>query len=63
MMTHRTAACAALVTAAALATHTAPHALAAQPVALPDSARPYLYFESFDEVRNPGPWENYAQQV
>ena len=53
MMTRRTAACAALVTAAALATHTAPHALAAQPVALPDSARPYLYFESFDEVRNP----------
>ena len=53
MKTRRTATCAALVTAAALATHTAPHALATQPVALPDSARPYLYFESFDEVRNP----------
>lgn len=52
-MTRRTATCAALLTAAALAAHTALPALAAQPVALPDSARPYLYFESFDEVRNP----------
>ena len=53
MMTRRTATCAALATAAALAAHTAPHAAAAQQVSLPDSARPYLYFESFDEVRNP----------
>ena len=53
MMTRRTVTCAALVTAVALAAHTAPHAAAAQPVSLPDSARPYLYFESFDEVRNP----------
>ena len=52
-MTRRIATCAALVTAVALAAHTAPHALAAQPVSLPDSVRPYLYFESFDEVRNP----------
>ena len=52
-MTRRTATCAALATVAALAAHTAPHAAAAQQVSLPDSARPYLYFESFDEVRNP----------
>ena len=53
MMTRRNVTRAALATVVALAAHTAPHALAAQPVSLPDSARPFLYFESFDEVRNP----------
>ena len=52
-MTRRNVTRAALATVVALAAHTAPHALAAQPVSLPDSARPFLYFESFDEVRNP----------
>ncbi|WJY98321.1 metallophosphoesterase family protein [Corynebacterium fournieri] len=44
---------AAAATTAALFAHLAAPALAAQPEALPESARPYLYFESFDEVGNP----------
>lgn len=53
MMSRRVLAVTTAVILSATATATAVPANAAQSEALPESSRPYLYFQSFDGVDNP----------